>query len=111
MQPFRDLADTVKALPDKPTFWFAALAAGFSAFVGYGQLFFNASFFLRCHTAELAAIAAGFGLKSKGFLGLALGLVTGVGGLTGTLVGGWIADRAVDARPARCSPACRRSPR
>jgi MFS family permease len=95
VQPFRDLADTVKALSGKRTFWFAALGCGFSAFVGYAQLFFTASFFLRCHTAEVAAIAAGFGLKSKGFLGPALGLVTCVGGMAGTLIGGRIADRAV----------------
>ena len=93
--PFKDLADTVKALSGKPTFWFAALACGFSAFVGYAQLFFTASFFLRCHGPELAQLAAGFGLKSKGFLGPALGLITALGGLTGTLVGGQIADRAV----------------
>src|ERR1700722_623829 len=95
VQPFRDLAETVKALSGKRTFWFAALGCGFSAFVGYAQLFFTASFFLRCHTAEVAAIAAGFGLKSKGFLGPALGVVTCIGGMTGTLVGGRIADRAV----------------
>ncbi|HZZ86776.1 MAG TPA: MFS transporter [Caulobacteraceae bacterium] len=95
VQPFVDLADTVKALANKPTFWFAALGVGFSAFVGYAQLFFTASFFLRCHGPELAAIAGGFGLKSKGFLGPALGLVTGLGGMAGTLIGGRIADRAV----------------
>lgn len=94
-QPFKDLIETVKALSDKPTFWFAALGAGFSAFVGYAHLFFTASFFLRCHPTELAAIAAGFGLKSKSFLGPALGLMTGIGGLAGTLIGGRIADRAV----------------
>lgn len=95
VQPFRDLADTVKALSGKPTFWYAALACGFSAFVGYAQLFFTASFFLRCHTTELAEIAAGFGLKSKGFLGPALGVVTALGGVAGTLIGGRIADHAV----------------
>ncbi|HEY2708215.1 MAG TPA: MFS transporter [Caulobacteraceae bacterium] len=94
VQPFRDLADTIGALSGKPTFWFAALACGFSAFVGYAQLFFTSSFFLRCHTVELAAIAASFGLKSKGFLGPALGVVTALGGLTGTLLGGRIADVA-----------------
>jgi MFS family permease len=94
VQPFRDLADTVWALRHKPSFWFAALATGFSAFVGYGLLFFNASFFLRCHGAELAQLAGHFGLKSQGLLGLALGLVTGIGGFTGTVIGGWIADRA-----------------
>lgn len=95
VQPFRDLAGAVRALTGKPTFWFMALATGFSAFVGYAHLFFNASFFLRCHGPELASVAAQFGIKSKGFLGLALGLVTGVGGFAGTVIGGWIADRAV----------------
>jgi MFS family permease len=93
--PFADLVDTVKALSGKPAFWFVAIGCGFSAFVGYAQLFFTASFFLRCHAPEVAAIAAGFGLKSKGFLGPALGVMTALGGLTGTLVGGQIADRAV----------------
>jgi hypothetical protein len=95
MQPLADLVDTVKALASKPTFWFVAVGCGFSAFVGYAQLFFTASFFLRCHAPEVAQIAAGFGLKSKGFLGPALGVMTALGGLTGTLVGGQIADRAV----------------
>jgi MFS family permease len=95
MQPLADLIDTVKALSSKPTFWFVAIGCGFSAFVGYAQLFFTASFFLRCHAPEVAQIAAGFGLKSKGFLGPAIGVMTALGGLTGTLVGGQIADRAV----------------
>ena len=94
-QPFRDLADTVRALMGKPTFWLAAMGCAFSAFVGYAQLFFTASFFLRCHTAELASLAAGFGLKSKGFLGPVLGLMSGLGGMTGSLISGRIADRAV----------------
>ncbi len=93
--PFVDLVDTLKALSSKPTFWFVAIGCGFSAFVGYAQLFFTASFFLRCHGPEVAQIAASLGLKSKGFLGPALGVVTALGGLTGTLVGGQIADRAV----------------
>lgn len=107
VQPLRDVTDTLKALAGKPTFWLVALASGFSAFVGYAQLFFNASFFLRCHPAELAALAAMFHLKSKGFLGLALGLMTGVGGLTGTVLGGLIADRAVsrDRRMFMTAPA------
>jgi MFS family permease len=94
MQPYLDLVDTVKALSGKRTFWLMALGSGFSAFVGYAHLFFTSSFFLRCHAADVAAIAAGFGLKSKSFLGPALGLMTGLGGMTGTVIGGWIADRA-----------------
>jgi MFS family permease len=107
VQPFKDLADTVRALAGKRTFWLVAVGAGFSAFVGYAQLFFTASFFLRCHPVEIAAIAAHFGLKSKGFLGPALGLMNGGGGLVGTLLGGWIADRAVtrDRRAFMTAPA------
>lgn len=105
--PFMDMAEVVRALSGKRTFWLMASAAGFSAFVGYGEIYFNAAFFLRCHLPELTAIAAGFGLKAKGFLGLALGAIAGVGGLTGTLVGGWIADRAVtrDRRLFATAPA------
>ncbi len=105
--PFKNLVDTVKALSGKPSFWFVALGSGFSSFVGYALLFFTASFFLRCHGAELTTIAAGFGLKAKGFLGPVLGLVTGLGGLVGTLIGGHIADRSVvrDRRLSMTVPA------
>ncbi len=92
--PARDLVEVLRALSSKPTFWFVALGSGFSALVGYAHLYFMPSFFLRCHGPELAAIAAGFGLKSKSLLGPALGVITGLGGLTGSLAGGWIADRA-----------------
>jgi MFS family permease len=107
VQPFRDLADTVRALWGKPTFWFVALGSGFSAFVGYAGLFFNASFFLRCHDAELAAVGAHLGLKPIGLLGPLLGVMTGVGGIIGSLVGGRIADRAAagDRRISMTVPA------
>jgi len=106
-QPLAEFADTLKVLAGKRSFWFAAIGAGFSAFVGYGHLFFTSSFFLRCHPAEVAQIAALFGLKSKGFLGPALGVMNGLGGLIGTLLGGWIADRAstVDRRIGMAIPA------
>lgn len=89
-----DLADVMKALARKPTFWLAAVAAGFYAFVGYGHLFFQQSYFLRSHGPELTAIAAHFGLKAKGFLGIATGLMIGGGGFVGSLLGGAIADWA-----------------
>jgi len=41
----------------------------------------------------VAALADDFGLKSVGFLGLALGLISGTAGAIGSWVGGWIADR------------------
>jgi len=93
LSPAKDMWEVIQAVAHKPTFWLAAAGAGFSAFVGYGEIYFNSSFFQRCHLPELTHIAAGFRMKPLTFLGLALGVVTGVGGLTGTLVGGAIADR------------------
>ena len=82
VQPFRDLADTVRALPDKPHL--LVRGAGLPAFPPSSATPSCSSpprSSCAATRAELAAIAAGFGLKSKGFLGPALGLVTGVGGI------------------------------
>lgn len=84
---------TVAYLAKRPTFWFIAFAAAIKAFIGYGHAPFTASFFLRNHSTEVAALAADFGLKSVGFLGLALGLISGTAGAIGSYVGGMIADR------------------
>ena len=84
---------TMAYLGKRPTFWFIAFAAAIKAFIGYGHAPFTASFFLRNHTAEVAMLADGFGLKSVGFLGLALGLISGTAGAIGSWVGGWIADK------------------
>ncbi|WP_419252002.1 spinster family MFS transporter [Caulobacter sp. ErkDOM-YI] len=80
-------------LGTKKTFWLVALAASIKAFIGYGHAPFTASFFFRNHTAELAELAAMFGLKSAGFLGLALGLIGGTAGVIGAWLGGVLADR------------------
>src|ERR1019366_2486181 len=104
---FRDLALVFRELSHKPTFWLVAVGAGFLAFVGYGHLFFIQSFFLRNHGPELTRLAAGFGLKAKGFLGVTSGLMIGGGGLVGTLLGGLVADRATvrDRRAQMTVPA------
>ena len=84
---------TMAYLATRRTFWLIAVAAAIKAFIGYGHAPFTASFFLRNHTAEIASLADGFGLKSIGFLGLALGLISGISGAIGSYVGGWIADK------------------
>ena len=84
---------TMAYLTKRKTFWFIAFAAAIKAFIGYGHAPFTASFFLRNHTAEIAGLADDFGLKSVGFLGLALGLISGTAGAIGSWVGGWIADK------------------
>jgi MFS family permease len=87
-------AATLKYLTAKKTFWFIAFAAAVKAFIGYGHGPFTASMFFRIHPEEIASLAAMFGLKSAGFLGLALGLMGGTAGIISSWVGGWIADQA-----------------
>ena len=98
---------TMAYLTKRRTFWFIAFAAAIKAFIGYGHAPFTASFFLRNHTAEIAGLAEGFGLKSIGFLGLALGLISGTAGAIGSWTGGWIADKygKADLRAYMVAPA------
>lgn len=84
---------TMSYLMQRRTFWFIAFAAAIKAFIGYGHAPFTASFFLRNHPEEIAALAASFGLGPVGFLGLALGVISGTAGAIGSWVGGWIADK------------------
>lgn len=86
-------AAALAVLATKKTFWLVALAASIKAFIGYGYAPFIASFFFRNHGPEIAQLAAGFGLKSAGFLGLALGLIGGTAGVVGAWLGGLLADR------------------
>jgi MFS family permease len=85
--------ETLQYLGGKRTFWLLAFASAVTAFIGYGASPFTASFFLRVHEAEIAALAASFGLGPLGFLGLSLGLLGGLSGAVSTVVGGWLADR------------------
>jgi len=93
-QSMPSFQQTLKELQAKRTFWLIAVAAGLLAFVGYGQGAFGAPFFLRVHGREVTALARGFGLGPQGFLGIAGALSTGIGGLVGTWLGGFLADRA-----------------
>jgi MFS family permease len=87
------LMAALAVLATKKTFWLVALAASIKAFIGYGHAPFTASFFFRNHGPEIAQLAAGFGLKSAGFLGLALGLIGGAAGVVGAWLGGVLADK------------------
>lgn len=84
---------TVRYLMKKKTFWLIAFGAAIKAFIGYGHGPFTASFFLRVHGDEVAALASMFGLKSIGFLGLALGLMGGIAGAISAWIGGQVADK------------------
>lgn len=87
------IGDALKELSGKRTFWLMALAASLLAFQGYASNAFIGSFYFRNHAEELTRIAADFGMKPKGFLGLALGLIGGSAGVLGTWLGGVLADR------------------
>ncbi|HEX3916562.1 MAG TPA: MFS transporter [Caulobacteraceae bacterium] len=87
------LTQALRDLAGKPSFWLVSVATGLVALVGYGQTAFIAAFFLRAHAHAIAIDAAAVGLKSEGFVGLVLGVIGGAAGLTGTLIGGWLADR------------------
>lgn len=87
-------AETFRYLARKPTFWLVAFSASISAFIGYGQAPFTASFYLRNHGPEIAGLAAGFGVKSLTFLGVSIGMIGGIVGALGSLLGGRISDWA-----------------
>ncbi|MBL8545746.1 MAG: MFS transporter [Hyphomonadaceae bacterium] len=89
-KPFREALVTLRR---KRTFWLVSFAAAIKAFIGYGQAPFAASFFYRNHAEEVGQLAAMFGLQAGGFLGLALGLMAGIGGAIGAFAGGMIADK------------------
>ena len=95
--------ETLAYLMKKPTFWCVSVAAAMCAFTGYGQNAFIASFYLRNHPAEVAHLASSFGLQSKGFLGLAIGLVGGVCGAIGSIVGGRVIDRVSERTGAKAT--------
>lgn len=86
------LVEALREILGKRTFWLMAIGASIVAFAGYGNSAFIGSFYFRNHAQEAAATAAMFGLKTAGFLGLALGIVGGVAGILGSWVGGQVSD-------------------
>ena len=101
-EPGGTLADMYRLV--KPKRSYLPLAAAITAFVFvlYGSAAFLGSFFLRNHGAALneAAKAIGGNIGALGFLGLALGITSGVCGGAGTWLGGLLSDR-LGARDVR----------
>lgn len=88
-----------KELMTKKSFPLIAFGSATGAFVGFIQNAFYAAFFLRAHPQQLEDLASSFTIATGaplgpiGLLGLVLGLVSGLMGIIGTLIGGWMTDR------------------
>lgn len=87
------LGEAMRELRASRTFVLFVLAGAIQAWIAYGHSAFLGSFFFRNHAKELAEIAGTFGLQAAGFLGLAIGLISGLGGMVGAFFGGKLADR------------------
>lgn len=93
------LADALRELRSKRSFWWMAAGAAIKAFITYGHVAFYGSFFFRNHADGLAALAdklkaaTGIALGPAGLLGLALGVILGVFGALGIFIGGRLSDR------------------
>ena len=72
---------TIKLLRQTPAFWYIAVGAGLMAYVGYGNGNFFPSFLIRNHNMSLSEV------------GVTLALVSGVFGMAGTFLGGYLGDR------------------
>jgi MFS family permease len=86
-------AETLRYLRNKPGYWQLGVAASIRTLVSYGHGPFLASFFYRVHGDEVAQLGASLGMQSQTFVGFVLALITGVTGMGGIWVGGWITDR------------------
>jgi len=75
------LGETIRVLAHYRSFWYLAAGTGLTAFVGYGNGNFAPSFLSRSHGLEDAQ------------LGVLLAVFGGGGGMIGTLLGGYLADR------------------
>ena len=76
------------ALAARPAFWLLSFGAASGSIMGYGLIFWLPSFFTRSHGLDL------------GEVGLFYGSIVLVGGIAGTWLGGWFADRTGPDRPA-----------
>jgi predicted MFS family arabinose efflux permease len=82
---------TVRELAQRKGFWSVIAGMSFAAFVTYSQNAFVASFFLRVYSTDLAGLTQNRG--AVGYIGIALGLILGLGGAAGLLLGGCLGDR------------------
>lgn len=82
--PFGTVFRTMAA---KPSFWLLSFGAASGSILGYGLIFWLPSFFKRSFGLELMEVSYFYGS------------IVLVGGVIGTWLGGWFADRAGRANP------------
>ncbi|MEH6582551.1 MAG: MFS transporter [Halioglobus sp.] len=75
------LKETLTLLKQYRSFWYIAAGTGLSAFVGYGNGNFAPSFLMRSHGLSVAEV------------GVVLAIFGGGGGMVGTFLGGYLADK------------------
>jgi MFS family permease len=106
--PSAGFRETVRYLAWKRSFSFGIAGIAIKAFIASGYAVFMASFFLRNHAEALDVMARQTGgLQPVGFVGVILGLLSGVFGALGMWCGGQLADRlaARDIRRHMYGPA------
>jgi predicted MFS family arabinose efflux permease len=93
--PKLHLADSLRELGAKPSYWFSVLAATWVAFLGYGHSYFLPAYLARTH---------GMGLQERG---VSFAIMVLIAGVAGTWLGGYLADRAAkrDVRAYMSLPA------
>jgi MFS family permease len=97
--PSRPVRECLRELAATNIFWWLCLASASKGMISYGQGAFLGSFFLRVHKAGLADVSAtierwwGLHLGPLALVGLGLGLISGMGGVFGTWLGGHLGDR------------------
>ena len=79
--PPSSLREIVSKLTHKPSFWLISLGAACSSMMGYGMFFWLPSFFVRSYGLSLLDASLFFGA------------ILLIGGITGTWLGGSLADR------------------
>lgn len=98
------LKTTLRELASSKSFPIITCASATGGLVNFVHGAFFAAFMLRVHPEELKQLATELGatlhmtMTPVGFLGITLGLTSGVMGIIGTLFGGWLADAMAQKR-------------
>jgi MFS family permease len=97
--PQRPIRECLAELRRTRIFWWICAGSAAKGMISYGQIAFLGSFFLRVHAEGLAALSTFVAetlhirLGPLALVGLGLGLITAVGAVLGTWLGGRLGDR------------------